>query len=168
MSSRERCVGIIHRIKVDFWTAVIFFSMNAVTILTMPLIVTISKESGKQIYLILLGSFFWLSLIFGYTFVCFANRKRKLFIISKLDGDLSMGQHIGLITFFSNMPALIVDSAMFASVIVIIIIYKIGEFDTYFTYAMLAVIVFTVNMHCMFNGRIYKTTKFRRIRRKKL
>ena len=30
---------------------------------------------------------------------------------------------------------------------------------------LLMVLVFTLNMHCMFNGRIYRTTKYKRIRR---
>ena len=163
--SGGRYISIIHRIKVNFWTATAFFLINALTILAMPKIVEISQETGKQLFLILLGSIFWISLLLGYVFVYLANGDRKYFIMRRLDGDLSMGCHMGLITFFSNIPAVIVDSAMIASFIALFIIYYAGAINTYITYVMLTILVFTLNMHCMFNGRIYRTTKYKRIRR---
>lgn len=152
-------ISNINRINVTFWISIVFFLLNASTFLAMPKIVEISREAGRQVFLILLGLIFWISLILGYLLVFLANRARKLFIMRKLDGDLPMGCHIGLITFFSNLPAIIADLIMIASFIALFIIYCVGAIDNYITYVILAILVFTLNMHGMFNGRIYKLIK---------
>lgn len=162
---RGRRISIIRRIKVGFWTATVFFLLNALTILIMPAAVGISQNTDSQVVLILLGSVFWSSLVAAYIIVYLANNNRKYFIVQRLDRDISMGCHMGLITFFDNTPAAIVDTTMFASIIALIILFFSGAINDYITYVVIAILVFTLNMHSMFNGRIYKTTKYRRVRR---
>lgn len=69
----------------------------------MPSAVEYQEQSG--IYLVIVGSVFWISAIIGYLFVILANIKRREFITDKYDGNLSMNCRIGIITFFDNVPA---------------------------------------------------------------
>lgn len=46
-----------------------------------------------------------------------------------------------------------------------VIIYFGDVANQYITYVMLAIVSFSLNMHGLFNGRIYKTTKYKRTRR---
>lgn len=164
MNHGRRAVHRIHNIKILFWAAVALFFMNALSFLFMPIALIASNESDRQL-LILVGAFFWLSLILGYTLVFIANLERKSFIRNRLDGNLSMDCRMGIITFFANIPAIVADAAMVAAIAAFVIICFMDASNNYIAYVMLAIISFSLNMHCLFNGRIYKTTKFKRTRR---
>lgn len=164
---RDRGESIIRNIKVTFWIACAFFFLNASTILAMPGTVEISRQTGKQLCLILLGLAFWVTLILAFVFTFIANRERRYFVIHKANGNLSMGRWIGLLSFFSNVPASVADSVMIASFVLLVILYCAKATNMYVTFVMLALFVFSFNMHAMLNGRIYLSTKFKRVRREK-
>lgn len=153
----------INQIKRRYWVSVFSLFCHSATFLLMPF-ATNNAESNKLLLLII-GLLFWISLIVGYFSLFVANKKRKYFINRKLGGNTSMDCNIGLITFFSSVPATVFDSMMFASIIALIIIYFTGAINHYRTYVMISILVFSLNMHCLFNGRIYKITKYRRVRR---
>ena len=84
----------------------------------------------------LIGIVFWLSAKTGYTLNAMANTERKWFIIRKDDRFLML----------------------------IIINFTDWRYE-YVTYVLLFLMVLSLNMHCLFNGRIYKATKYKRTRR---
>lgn len=150
---------IIDKIKIYFYISVFFMFLMSVSILFMPS--AVEQEVQKGLYLMLIGSTFWISLIIGYVFVILANIKRKKFIMDEYDGNLSMNCHIGIITFFDNLPSSVADVTMIFSFILFIIIDFTSIRYSFVAYVLLAVLVFSLNMHCMLNGRIYKIMKFR-------
>ena len=139
--SRGRYEYRVKEIRWLFWIAVGCFAAHAISYLLMP------------------------PLLLGYILVILANLERKTFIRSRLDGDISMQCHMGVVTFFSNTPAVIADAALLAGSIALVIIYFCDVANQYITYVMLAIVSFSLNMHGLFNGRIYKTTKYKRTRR---
>ncbi len=153
----------INRIKQLFWFATIFLLLMAGSILIMPMATKVGEED--RTVLLLSGLVFWISCIAGYTLLFMANKERKYFIRRKLDGDISMGCRSGIITFFDNVPATIADVAMIASFLLFVGIYFTELKYEYISYVLLSILVFSLNMHCLFNGRIYKATKYKRTRR---
>ena len=155
----------LRRIKRLFWIAVVFLSLMAGSILLMPLATKIGEENRS--ILLGVGLAFWLSMIAGYFFVYVANRERKWFIRKKLDGDVGMGCRPGVITFFDNVLATVADVVMIASFLLLIGVSFTELKYEYISYVLLSLLIFSLNMHCLLNGRIYKVTKFKRTRRER-
>lgn len=153
----------INRIKLLFRFAVVFLFLMSGSVLIMPMATKIAEE--ERSVLILTGLIFWISLIAGYSLLFVANKERKYFIRRKLDGDVSMGCRPGIITFFDNIPATIADVAMIASFVLFVGVNFTELKYGYISYVLLFILGFSLNMHCLFNGRIYKATKFKRTRR---
>lgn len=153
----------INRIKLLFRFAVVFLFLMSGSVLIMPMATKIAEE--ERSILIFTGLIFWISLIAGYGLLFVANKERKYFIRCKLDGDVRMGCRPGIITFFDNVPATIADVAMIASFVLFVGINFTEQKYGYISYVLLFILGFSLNMHCLFNGRIYKATKFKRTRR---
>lgn len=158
-------MSVIHRIRKLFWFAIVLLLIMSSTILLMPLVTNIEKSDS---FLILLtGLLFWVSATSGYVLIAVANRERKWFIVHRGDGNLKMGCRSGLFTFFTNIPATVADVVMVCSILALGVIKIMDLYDAYIVYIVFFLLVLSLNMHCMFNGRIYKSTKIRRMRRKR-
>ncbi len=153
----------INRIKQLFWFSAVFLFLMSGSILIMPMATKVGEEDRS--ILLLSGLVFWISCITGYTLLFMANKERKYFIRRKLNGDPSMDCKPGIITFFDNVPATIADVAMIASFLLFVGVYFTELKYEYISYVLLFILVFSLNMHCLFNGRIYKATKYKRTRR---
>lgn len=147
-----------------FWMAVGCFAVHAVSYLLMPASMRAFRNGESKEALLLVGGTFWFPLLLGYILIFFANLERKAFIRARLDGDISMQRRMGIVTFFSNIPAVIADTALLAGCTALIIIYFCGAESRYITYIILEIISFSLNMHGLFNGRIYRITKYKRTR----
>ena len=156
----------VRSIKHLLWTSVVFFLMNSCTFLLMPTAVKATDSGKTKQSLLIIGIVFWVSIAIGYSLLLLANCHRREFVRKKLNGDLSMGCRMGLITFFSTIPGIISDAAFIAALIAFLIVIHRGTFNNYISYVLLAVLSFSLNMHGIFNGRIYKTTKIKRITRR--
>ena len=91
--------------------------------------------------------------------------KKNIYSLSTRWRYLHAVPYMGVVTFFSNTPAVIADATLLAGRIALVIIYFCDVANQYITYVMLAIVSFSLNMHGLFNGRIYKTTKYKRTRR---
>ena len=114
---------------------------------------------------VLIGLVFWISAIAGYVMIAMANSERKWFINRKVDGNVKMNCRPGIAEFFSNVPATVADVTMIMSFLLFVIIGFTEWKYEYISYILLFLLVFSLHMHCMFNGRIYKATKYKRTRR---
>lgn len=153
----------IRKIKRLFWLAVGFLFLMSATILFMP-VVSKAGENNRQVFM-LMGTVFWGSAIVGYTMLLLANAERKWFLKNKVGIDDKMNCLPGIITFFTNIPATIADVVAVLSIVLTVIINFTSRRYDYISYILLFLLVLSLNMHCLFNGRIYKTTKFKRTRR---
>lgn len=149
----------VKKITCLFWLAVVFLLLMSVTILFMPM-ASKAGENNRQV-LMLTGTAFWGSAIIGYMMLIFANAKRKRFLKNEVGTDSKMNCLPGIITFFANVPATIADVVAILSLILTVVINFTNLRYDYISYVLLFLLILSLNMHCLFNGRIYKTTKFK-------
>ena len=154
---------MIKKIKQLFWLVVMSQFLMSSSILLMPVAVRVEQQDGKMT--VLIGLLFWSFTITGYVLLAMANSKRKRFINRKIDGNLQMNCRPGIAEFFTNVPAKVADVTMILSFFVFMIISFTEWRYKYISYVLLFVLFFSFHMHCMFNGRIYKVTKYKRARR---
>lgn len=153
----------VKKIKRLFSLSVLFLFTMSGTILFMPIV---SKADGtNKPGLWLVGALFWCSAIAGYTMLLLANAERKWFLKNKVGIDNKMDCKPGIITFFTDVPATVFDITVIVSFIAFVIINFTNAQYEYISYVFLFLLVLSLNMHCLFNGRIYKTTKFKKMRR---
>lgn len=163
---RGRYFHYVKAIKTLFWTSVVFLLLNSATFLFMPIAAEFTGSGSIQWGSAIVGIVFWVSIVLGYAFLITANRYRRDFVRDRLDGDLTMGCRIGIITFFSTIPGTIADTLIIAALIAFLVTYLSGNINGYYSYVLLAILSFSLNMHGIFNGRIYKATKYKYILRR--
>lgn len=161
-----RYIHYVSTIKGLFWASVAFLLLNAATFLFMPMAAELSENSSIQWGLMIVGSVFWISIGLGYALLIMANLYRRDLVRNRLDGDFTMGCRMGIITFFSTIPGAIADGLFVVALIAFLIVFLNGNINGYITYVLLALLTFSLNMHGIFNGRIYKSTKYKRIVRR--
>ena len=153
----------VKKIRRLFWLAIALIALASLTFLIMPLAVETTKN--KRILTMASGTVFWVSSVTSYALLIAANAERRWFISHKVDGNLKMDCLPGAISFFTNIPGTVFDVIMFTSLIALIVIaFTKWRYD-YISYVLLSLFYLSLNLHSMFNGRIYKSTKFRRTRR---
>ncbi|MBQ8000270.1 MAG: hypothetical protein IJ298_03525 [Ruminococcus sp.] len=151
------------RLERLYWLSVVSLTIMSATVLVMPFANSASIENN--FFTAVVGLLFWLSGIAGYTSIIMANKERKWFITNQLGGDISMGCRSGITTFFANIPAMIADVAMMTSFLLFVVINFTEYKDLYLSYVLLFLFLLSLNMHCLFNGRIYKSIQIRNKRR---
>lgn len=157
-------MNIIRRIKWFFRISIACFAANAACFLFMPAAVRLERAANRA-GLIVLGVVFWLSLLAGIASAVCANLARREFARTRLDGDYRMDSGIGVFGFFGNIPAAVFDVTLILSAAALAAILIIGQSGSELTFAVLSLLVLSLYMHCLFNGRIYKSTKYKRVRR---
>lgn len=144
----------IDRLIVYYWISVAALFIMSATLLFMPL----SVENGQQkpILVVAVGITFWISALIGYAFVIAANSVRKQ-ITRLLSGSHAfLNGKIGVIMFFSNAYATIADVILIISFVTFVLI-NFSELNTsYLAYVFLFLLIFSFNMHCLFNGKIFE------------
>ena len=154
----------LQKIKRLFYCSLILQFIMSFSILLMP--IAVNTKHQNTLLTILVGLIFWLSAITGYLLLILANSERKWFINHNVDGNVKMNCYPGIITFFTNVPATVADVTMIVSFLIFLIIGFTKLRYEYISYFLLFLLVFSLHMHCMFNGRIYKITKIKHTRRK--
>ena len=128
-----------------------FLFLCALAIALMPL----GNEMKDKTMLIMYcsGAAFWVGIIGTIYMALKINRSRKgSYRFNELFGNR---KQLGLIHFFQNTEALIVDVAMIISLIALIIA-RLCSANLQVIYVIIAVFVFAFGMHCMLNGMNYK------------
>ncbi len=126
----------------------------AATVLCMPYAVRNGEQN--RLGIVAVGVVFWVSAITGYGFLIAANIVRKK-ILSLMSGSYSsLDGKPGIITFFSNVYATVADTTMVLSFVIFIMINLTELKTTFFAYIFLFLLIFSIHMHCMFNGKVFK------------
>ena len=134
-----------------FWLSVVLLTIMSLTFMFMPMAVRMVVTTMMPIKV--LGLTFWISAILGYLCVLFAVlRRRKLLHEYKVECQ----KRPGILTVFSNPIAKVMDVLLLISLVAYIIINFTSYNATDFAFVILSILVFSLNMHCLFNGRIYK------------
>ena len=122
----------------------------SLSIFLMP-IVNGFKDSTK-IPMYIVGALFWIALILtvGMAIRINNSRRRSSAFNIKYEGL----RKLGLIHFFQNPKALIMDAIMFASLLAFIIA-RFLTWNTIVQFLFVSMFAFSFGMHCMLNGINY-------------
>ena len=153
--------------RFSFWTAVFMLLIHAMSYLFMPLAAGGGYGEASRIVLQTVGLIFWISLLLGYVFLIAAMICRRAYVRRRADLSPDMGQRIGLLTFFSNVPGTAADVLLIIAFAAGLVVIFTGKTEHYFSFVLLAVLSLALHMHGLFNGRIYKTIRETTTRRGK-
>jgi hypothetical protein len=135
-----------------FWGAVVLLTLMSASFLLMPLNIRIALGYLPA----LSGNIFWLSAIIGYLLVARANSARKRM---EPENCAAESRRVGILTWFSNRPAIGIDALLILSTIGLIAVLLIDGGSSYLAFVLLFLVVLSLNLHGLFNGRIYQTIK---------
>lgn len=134
--------------------SVLFVFLGSLTILFMPLSSGVPNVTNN-VSVYITGFLFWMFFIIGYGLLFYTGKKIKK---KKTNHKKRRKALPGIFVFFSNKPATIFD--LFSAVLFLLfIILLIAEVSNYFPYVILTLLVFSFNMHCILNGKIYRAIK---------
>ena len=107
----------------------------------------------------MIGGMFWGGLILTQVFFWMANAGKR-----KLQKRVQRGRNwtrnnVGIITFGANTEALVCDIACGASLVASIILFLYRAQNAWLITACLAILVFSLNLHCILNGATYRYIK---------
>ena len=138
--------------KILYLSIIGYFVMSA-SILLMPLGFDYSGKIRPAMYVF--GILFWLGLLTGIAgMIAFSRSVRKTY-----KADRKVRRRPGIITFMSNRIAFIFDAIFALSAVMVIVSLFTRNLLGYFNYIILCVFVFSLCMHCIFNGKHYYTYK---------
>lgn len=151
----------IRRIKAYFYTSVCFLSLMSFSIMLMPWASEAAIETNDMSVKIV-GLLFWLLIVLGYGAFCLANSRRKKFWKKRFGRDIQKNYKPGFLCFFTNRIAEVFDIMMAIFLVITMIVAFTPWKNTFFFIALLALLIWTVNMHSLFNGRTYRITKYKK------
>lgn len=132
-------------IKKYFWSSVILLTLMSLTFIAMPAADYVDEEKVK-IFLAAIGAIFWVTLVGGYVLWFMAYRLNKTIIQEKIRLNL-----------FSNRIVSIADGMFIGGAAVLFLAAATKKMEGFLPYIILTILTLSVNLHCMFNGNIYRT-----------
>lgn len=147
----------VKKVKILFWSSFACEAVVSATFLWMPFI------GENRIGQVTTGIIFWLFLICGYVCMGIANYFRKAYNPKTQWVALNIKRRIGLLHFFSNIPAAIFDMVFIVTLLIAVVTAFTKLKETYLPYLLISLILLSLNAHCMFNGRIYIFVNFKLI-----
>ncbi len=132
-------------IKKYFWSSVILLTLMSLTFIAMPAADYVD-EGKVKIFLAAIGAIFWVTLVGGYVLWFMAYRLNKTIIQEKIRLNL-----------FSNRIVSIADGMFIGGAAVLFLAAATKKMEGFLPYIILTILTLSVNLHCMFNGNIYRT-----------
>lgn len=132
-------------IKKYFWSSVILLTLMSLTFIAMPAADYVD-EGKVKIFLAAIGAIFWVTLVGGYVLWFMAYRLNKTIIQEKIRLNL-----------FSNRIVSIADGMFIGGAAVLFLAAATKKMEGFLPYIVLTILTLSVNLHCMFNGNIYRT-----------
>lgn len=108
----------------------------------------IIKSSGQtnRLIAVISGTLFWIGLILAIIFSLYLN---------KITINKNNDNKIALIKFFSNKPAIVFDVLLIVSFIAFVICMIVNRMSN-IAITIFCIFIFSLEMHCVFNGKNYK------------
>ncbi|MDF2820879.1 MAG: hypothetical protein K0R15_1320 [Clostridiales bacterium] len=110
-------------------------------------------QNGDVLLRNLWAAVFWLTLILGYGTFFIVELSRKKTTTKTKKGKKALP---GIIKFYSNSLAKVVDIIFAVSIILILVLQFINGINEYLSYALLSTSLFLFHMHCFVNGENYR------------
>ena len=122
----------------------------SLSVFLMPIVNGIKTSTKIPIYMD--GALFWIAFISTVRMVVKINRSRRRSpSFNERYGEL---KKLGLIHFFQNKEAVIMDAMMFVSLIAFIVV-RFLRWSTTVCFLFVSMFLFSFGMHCMLNGINY-------------
>lgn len=137
---RKRKIILLFRISVSLMGAL------SASFMLMPLSSGLAEKYGTRIPLIIVGSIFWCAFIGGYLLFTYVNVLR--------DKKREENRLPGVIRFFSNKQATIVDILMI--IVIIAFICGLIWMKGFILYVFLSLTVLLIQFHATLNGKNYE------------
>lgn len=154
---------VMRKLRGSFNKCVISFSVFSLTFGLMPLPYYLSDKLRRAGFVIN-GLLFWAALAAGFIFLIKAAGYARTVCASNPQAKYIRAHPPGILSFFSNGTAAVFDILLPASIIAMaVVLIKSG--GDILTFALIAVTVFSLIMHSLFNGRIYHLIKKLKTRR---
>lgn len=135
---------------------IVFLLILTLGIVLMPIGSTVKEKTMVIMYVS--GVFFWIGIAGTIYMALKINSCRKNSY--RFNEQAGNEKQFGLIHFFQNREAKIIDVVMFVSIIGFIIT-KICTSELIISFILLALFVFSFGMHCMLNGINYRYLKYK-------
>ena len=130
-----------------------FFTLSAASILLMPRSRDIANSTAKT-SLLINGLLFWIPFALGFVMLWIADIQRKKLM------KAPRYKRIGLISFCTGPIATVFDALAVLSGICLLVLLIAGLSSSYFAYIVLFIFALSLDMHAVFNGRVYRTIRY--------
>lgn len=138
----------------EMYTGALFLWMLSVAFMSLAY----DEKGNVTILTYLCGIGFWTGLIGTVVMAIKINISRKKSPVFSSVSDTR--RRLGLIHFFSNKEAVIIDTMLFASVVGCVLARYVIPGNTA-TFIFVGLFIFSFGMHCMLNGINYRYIKYK-------
>ena len=104
---------------------------------------------------------FWMLAILGYGSIFSAGKMRKKFLTKRFGKDIQMNLKPGAFSFFSNPTAKTMDIILLLAILLLIVVSLTPLKEAYLMVILFSLFTWAVNMHCLFNSRTFRITKYK-------
>lgn len=157
-------MSLYRGIKNCFYLSAFLLTAMSSTVALMPWAVDRADETNKA-SLVAVGLAFWLTAIGGYAMIAWANSKRKRFCKLHYGKDIFKKYTPGIVSFCISPIGWQVDimAVVFLLAFVVAMFTPLSKTD--YPIFLLALLIWSVNMHSLFNGRVYRIIKSKKRRK---
>lgn len=134
------------------------FSLMSLSILFMPLASELS-EITNRISILVVGCVFWIGIVLGFVLLLMVNKERKECFVKSNKQNMQHNRGIRKSFLCPNFPATIFGFVMMMSLLGFIILLFTNLKYGYVPFILLFLIVFSLCMYCLFNGKNYRYIK---------
>ena len=142
-----------------------FAVFEFVLILCIPL-VNIDGSLIQRVGAYIIAAAFWISIVMECVFSHLSTYERKYVERKEYRNRTLKHSQPGVISFFKNLEATIVDIILFLSAIIVVIIAWLQVKTGWMIITCTSVLFLSFNLHCILNGKNYRYIKALRLYKK--
>ena len=156
----------VRKLRDGFQKSVISFSLLALSFALMP-VPYLFDGVMQRICFIFNGLLFWASLISGTVSSVKSSRIAAALYRDEPEAAKVRALAPGLFRFFPNRTASVFDLLLLADIAAAVAAAILKPKSTAAVFIIISIAVFSLSMHCLFNGKIYRLTKIRTYKERK-
>lgn len=127
--------------------AILFLLMTTLSIVLIPVYMTDNADQ-PTVFMYIGSVVFWFGIIAGYI---------SLFLFYRRNRKIGAKGRIGLISFFRNRYAAIVDLVLLLAIIAVVVLAVLNTGTVVIFSLLFGIIFLFFNLHCICNGRVFHT-----------
>lgn len=150
--------SVLLRAKTSIALTIVFSAISSFSILAIPFIERISDKNSGLMYVV--AAAFWIGWLLVFVGTCFTKRtlhalREKLIV----NGCVANSRKIGIASRPSNLAMMIICAIATIGVALCITDVKFNYIPQAVAFPILSLTVMLVVIHCVFDGKYYKTYK---------